>query len=364
MDYFGIKEHSIKGRYVTHRNIEEYLKASNRSFELEFLGPSVLGHSIKSVTLGTGRIRVLMWSQMHGNESTTTKSVLDFLNFLNTGTEQAVKILKNCTVKIIPMLNPDGAARYTRINANEVDLNRDAQNLSQPESVVLRRTYDDFKPHYCFNLHDQRTIFNVGSSPKPATASFLAPASDPKRSISKSRKKSMQLIGAIQLQLNTYIPGQIGRYNDTYNPNCVGDTFQALGTPTVLFEAGHFPGDYEREKTREFIFYALVSALETIAENTHLDLDLSHYTDIPENNKLFFDILIRHLDAVDPSFRNKNSVGLVYQEELKDGEIHFRPKIEMAGDLTDHFGHQTYDCRNPKDLTALEQQTFWKDVKP
>jgi hypothetical protein len=47
---------------------------------------------------------------------------------------------------------------YTRLNANEVDLNRDSQNLTQPESKVLREIFDLFQPHYCFNLHDQRTI--------------------------------------------------------------------------------------------------------------------------------------------------------------------------------------------------------------
>jgi murein tripeptide amidase MpaA len=67
------------------------------------------------------------------------------------------------------MLNPDGADMYTRLNANEVDLNRDSQNLTQPESKVLREIFDLFQPHYCFNLHDQRTILRPV---KPATVSF------------------------------------------------------------------------------------------------------------------------------------------------------------------------------------------------
>jgi murein tripeptide amidase MpaA len=44
------------------------------------------------------------------------------------------------------MLNPDGADMYTRLNANEVDLNRDSQNLTQPESKVLREIFDLFQP--------------------------------------------------------------------------------------------------------------------------------------------------------------------------------------------------------------------------
>jgi murein tripeptide amidase MpaA len=37
------------------------------------------------------------------------------------------------------MLNPDGAKTYTRENANKVDLNRDSQDLTQPESKILRK---------------------------------------------------------------------------------------------------------------------------------------------------------------------------------------------------------------------------------
>jgi murein tripeptide amidase MpaA len=40
--------------------------------------------------------------------------------------ERSEKIL-DFTFYCIPMLNPDGAALYTRENANKVDLNRDSQ---------------------------------------------------------------------------------------------------------------------------------------------------------------------------------------------------------------------------------------------
>ena len=124
------------------------------------------------------------------------------------------------------MLNPDGAAVYARVNANGIDLNRDAQERTQPESVVLRNTFDEFCPDFCFNLHDQRTIFNVGTTAKPATVSFLAPAHNDERSISKSRAISMQLVAAMNSVLQSIIPGRVGRYDDAFNANCVGDTFQ------------------------------------------------------------------------------------------------------------------------------------------
>src|SRR5690606_8390446 len=193
--------------------------------------------NIQLLTSGHGPIKILMWSQMHGNESTTTKAVCDLINFLLEKSETSKSILEGCTIKIIPVLNPDGASAYTRANANGIDLNRDAQNLSQPESKALRGIYRDFGPDYCFNLHDQRTIFNVGNLPRPATVCFLAPTYDEQRSISITRGKSMKLIVAMEQELQKIIPGRIGRFDDAFNPNCVGDAFQMMDTPTILFEA-------------------------------------------------------------------------------------------------------------------------------
>jgi hypothetical protein len=57
--------------------------------------------------------------------------------------------------------------------------------------------------------------------------------------------KAIDLIANINTVLQRYIPGQIGRFDDSFNLNCIGDTFQAMGVPTLLFEAGHFEGDYQ-----------------------------------------------------------------------------------------------------------------------
>ena len=126
------------------------------------------------------------------------------------------------------MISPSLAVSSPASNANKVDLNRDAQQRTQPESKILRTIYEDFDPDFCFNLHDQRTIFSVGNTPKPTTVSFLAPAHDAERSISTTRAKSMKLIVAMNQMLQQLIPEHVGRYDDAYNANCVGDTFQIL----------------------------------------------------------------------------------------------------------------------------------------
>ena len=361
-EYLAIKEKSISDRYVINDQILEYLKKVPSDFKVDILGVSVENRNIQSITLGSGSTKILMWSQMHGNESTTTKAVLDFINFMGSGTQAVKDIAARCTIKIVPMLNPDGAERYTRVNANSIDLNRDAQERSQPESRILKEVYDHFRPDYCFNLHDQRTIFNVGSTSKPATLSFLAPAHDEERTISKTRAMSMQLIVAMNKVLQDCIPGQVGRYDDSFNANCVGDAFQMLNTPTILFEAGHYHEDYPRERTREYVFYAILAAVDTIAKDSISAYVQSEYFEIPENNKLFFDILVKNAEAIGLSSEEKSDFGLLYIEELSEGKINFIPIIKKTGDLRSYFGHKAFNCLNNSSLRNLRKQSFWKDI--
>lgn len=361
LEYHSIKEKSISGRYITYTHISGILTRLPADFKVEEIGKSVKQLPIKSVTLGEGPQKILMWSQMHGNESTTTKAVFDVLNWFATKTELSNSVLRDCTIKIIPMLNPDGAKAYTRVNANQIDLNRDAQIRNEPESKALRNCFEAFKPDFCFNLHDQRTIFNVGQTPKTATVSFLAPASDENRSISKSRALSMQLIAAMNRELQKLIPSQVGRYDDSFNANCIGDTFQMLNTPTILFEAGHYPGDYERESTRQYIFEALLTALVAISEHTLGEYDIQEYFQIPENNKLFYDILVLNAHIINAEkYETGDSIGLLFEEILQDENIVLNPKIKKIGKLDGCFGHATHDCLNSTDLAKLKMQLYWK----
>jgi len=357
-----IKVNTITGRYVTIAKVYPFLDALSDQFVVGNIGTSVLGKTIKAVTFGTGPLKIFMWSQMHGNESTTTKAVIDFLSFMQKGSALAFAIFDRCTIKIIPILNPDGAEAYTRVNANGIDLNRDAQLRSQPESKSLRDCFQKFQPDFCFNLHDQRTIFNVGATPKPATVSFSAPAHDQDRSISKTRGQSMQLIVAMNKALQEYIPGQVGRYDDAFNPNCVGDTFQMLHKPTILFESGHFPNDYEREETRALLFCALLTGVEVILKQAIDEYPQKEYFTIPENGKLFYDILIKNAEIVNKSLQKGTSVGILYKEVLESEILTFVPTLEIIDKIHGFFGHITYNCLNNSDLEKIKDNQIVYDL--
>jgi len=177
--YIGYKEPSLFGRYIHLEHIIPLLAKFPTEIDSKQIGVSENDAPIHLIKLGTGGKKLLLWSQMHGNESTTTKSVFDLLNFLQDDVnETAIEILDSCTLYIVPILSPDGAKAYTRLNYNHVDLNRDAQDLTQRESKVLHELIAEIQPDYCFNLHGQRTIFGAGETQNPATVSFLSAAGD------------------------------------------------------------------------------------------------------------------------------------------------------------------------------------------
>ncbi|WP_264564191.1 M14 metallopeptidase family protein [Flavobacterium sp. N3904] len=339
------KEKTIQGRYITLDSIEPILNRFDIKNDVKIIGNSVLGKPIYSYVKGSGKTKIFLWSQMHGNESTTTKALFDFINLLNNGSDLANQLLTSFTFYCIPMLNPDGAKLYTRANANNIDLNRDSQNLTQPESKILRAVFDEFKPNYCFNLHDQRTIFGVADTGKPATVSFLAPSYNEEREVNESRLKAINLIASINEVLQKYIPGQIGRFDDSFNINCIGDTFQFLGVPTILFEAGHFPNDYEREETRKFVFMALVSGFIILSENDIVSNINDKYLNIPQNNVVFFDFMYKNVKINYDGIEIITNFVAQYKEELIENKINFNAYIVEVGDLEGYYGHFEYDAK-------------------
>ena len=338
------KEQSIQGRYITLEHIEPILRRLNTENQLKEIGKSVLGKSIYEYQIGSGGTRIFLWSQMHGNESTTTKGLFDFLNLLHSGTDLANQLLKAYTFCCIPMLNPDGATLYTRANANSVDLNRDSKDLTQPESKLLRATFEQFKPDFCFNLHDQRTIFGVANSAKPATMSFLAPSYNEEREVNTTRLKAINVIAGINKVLQDLIPGQVGRFDDSFNINCIGDMFQSLGVPTILFEAGHFQNDYDREETRKYVFVSLVSAFITINENDIVSNRIDEYLNISQNNPVFCDFLYKNIKIYYDGKEKIINFAAQYKEELIGKQICFNAYINQIEDLENRFGHVEYDA--------------------
>jgi len=339
------KEKNLFGRRIVFEMIEPIIKNLSNQFIIDQLGHSFNQIPIYKITIGKGKTKVLLWSQMHGNESTGTKAIFDMFQFFeNPGKNISIasQILKECTLVFIPLLNPDGAQAYTRKNAQGVDLNRDVLDLRAPESKILLTILKEFSPKFCFNLHDQRTIFSVGKQNLPATISFLAPSENAERTVTKGRKITMAVITAINKVLQDIIPNQVGRYTDEFYPTATGDNFQKAGHHTILIEAGHSKDDYNRERVRKYNFIALLTGINLIATETKLT-NYEPYFDIPNNEKYYLDIIYKNIFLSDRD--QIVDIGVVFKEELVSNEIIFRPIIEHIKDLSKYNGNAIIDYK-------------------
>ena len=345
-------EDRLKGRYITINHILPLLDHYREVFNISVAGFSENGVEIPLVSFGQGGKKVLIWSQMHGNESTTTKALFDFFKFITSNKQATKDLLSKHTFYVLPMLNPDGAALYTRENTNGVDLNRDAQTLSQTESKVLKSIFDALQPDLCLNMHDQRSIFGI-KGPKPATLSFLAPSADILKTITPAREVAMGHIVKMKNYIKAHHHNQIGRFDDTYNQHCVGDSFTSSGVPTILFEAGHFKDDYSREQSRSFVFYALIALFDLDTAFQNKDVDYKEYFNIPENQKIYKDVVLYNVrvDGED----TLQTISFQYKEIIHDQNIVFELYLDAIEVDKDVFGHQYFDLQGGKVLVNSHQ---------
>lgn len=280
---------TITDRFFKQADIDPLINQlhDHPDFTVQQEGESVQGRPIYLVKWGNGPQTVFMWSQMHGNEPTATMALMDLFNFLAAEGDEfdadRREWSSELTLLFMPMVNPDGAEVYQRRNALDVDLNRDALRLSSPESVLLKGVRDRYNAVFGFNLHDQSVYYGTDTGDDPVAIAFLAPAYNVEKETNEVRERAKRLIGMLHRDLRAYIPGQIARYDDTFEPRAFGDNMQRWGTSTILIESGGFREDPEKQYLRKLHFMMLLSSFSYIARGDYASADMQEYLDLPMN---------------------------------------------------------------------------------
>jgi hypothetical protein len=320
--------------HVVHSEIEEYIQTLNESeIKIDDTAISYEGRTIYLLSLGNGKRKILSWTQMHGDESTATKAVFDVLNFLllNRSSEEVEKILAECTLYFLPMVNPDGAERKQRRNAQNIDINRDAQACVSLEARLLHGLRLSLRPEFGFNLHDQE-LSTVSNSKEITAISLLAPSFDEMKNENETRTKAKHIAATITETLKQFIPNNLARYNDDFEPRAFGDSMQKFGVSTVLIEAGHSKNDFEKKFTRKLYAVSLLSAFYAIATNEFSLSNISSYEQLPFNGKKAYDVILRNAIIQFPEKKMFTAdIGISYQV---DTHSEFPPKFVDVGDLS------------------------------
>jgi len=293
--YPGTKAAGLENRRFNHEvywdAVAPYLGGNVSS---RVAGESSEGREIRHLTFGSGPTTVLLWSQMHGNESTASMSLADIVRFFHERGDHPLvrRIAQGATIHMVPMLNPDGAERFQRRNAQGIDVNRDARQLQTPEGRTLKAVNDALQPDFGFNLHDQGAAVRVGTTNRGVAIALLAPAFNEARDVDAKRRRAMQVASLIIEAMDPLVGGQIAKYDDTFNPRAFGDLMGQWGASTVLIESGGYTDDPQKQHLRKTNFVGILSALDAIATGRYADYSPDDYEALAYNGRRVPDLLI------------------------------------------------------------------------
>ena len=337
---------------LRHTNMVNILKnlqtESADLINIRQVGQSVEKRSINLISVGTGQTKVLLWSQMHGNEPTATCALLDILNYLQKNKEQQFikDILSRSTILMIPMLNPDGAERFTRKNAQDIDINRDARYLQTPEGRTLKAVRDEYKPDFGFNLHDQEVRTSVGKTKKVASISLLAPPFDYEDNDNETKIRAKKVAVTFYQAVAPYMYGQVSRYDADYMPRSFGDMMQSWGVSTVLVESGGWT-TYDRSILVKVNFTGLLMTISAIAAGSFEEANPLVYDALRRSgDQNLFDLLITGTTVVNGLGITPFTadIGINYSfSQTESGPLITGASIADLGDMGESDGKQVID---------------------
>lgn len=340
--YNNYKFNGISSRRFKHAELLKHLETIKQSLgdlmTIEQVGSSAENRSINLLTLGSGKTKIFLWSQMHGDEPTATMGLLDLLNYIsqNKNSVEVKKIFSETTLLIIPMLNPDGAERFQRRTSQGIDMNRDAVRLQTPEAKILKSTRDRFNPEIGFNLHDQDPRYSVGEKGTVAVISLLAPAYNVEKTDNVVRTRAKKVASELTLVLQQFVQDHIGKYDDTFEPRAFGDNIQKWGTSVVLIESGGWKDDSEKMFIRKLNCVGLLSVFHSIATKSYEGTSTEVYENIPMNTKNLYDFIIEKATIIFSDGRSPIIADIaINKEEVHDSTgTWWKGRVVDFGDLS------------------------------
>jgi hypothetical protein len=314
------------------------------------IGETFEKRPIHEVRFGEGPIQIMAWSQMHGDEATATLALCDIFKFINSNDPEFSKIREilhqKLTIRIIPYLNADGAARWTRETALGIDMNRDAKNQFSPEAKILSDWADSIKPSFAFNLHDQNRLYSVGNSAHQTHIAYLATTGDEDGTWTESRVRAGKLANRLTRLTQEKIPNKVAKWTDEYNERAFGDTFQKRGYGLLLLESGGAGWDLEKQSLRQLNASILLDAFYSIATDSYQNENLETYEALATNERSIFDIKLIQA-PLESSGTIRADIGINLQE-TPDGktDINYSWTVEEIGDLHHMYALTTLNAQD------------------
>ncbi len=212
--------------------LESVAMARPDEAKLRIVGESASGASIVALEITPpGKSpwnlkRLVVVCRQHGNEPEATGSGARLIyHWLQPRNAREKALASKTALLIVPIANPDGAARYQRRTARNVDMNRDWGRNQSQEVQVLTRWIGGWKPHLVIDNHQWLPSDHM--PPPMAEASGGARARMAARTMSsRSAQRGFALSARSRVGLDTL---------------CHRFWGQRFNTPAVLLETRHQP---------------------------------------------------------------------------------------------------------------------------
>lgn len=146
-----------------YNNVDRLVAENSDVAQKLVIGQSVEGRDLVAIAIGFGSRYAIIDGSMHGNEKTGTFACLRIAELLIEYYRidpYWISRLSEYKVIIVPVLNPDGfcnGSNGKRLNANEVDLNRQfppGGTTTEPEAWALRWLMGNYTPTVYINIHE------------------------------------------------------------------------------------------------------------------------------------------------------------------------------------------------------------------
>ena len=160
----------------------------------------------------------------------------------------------------------------------------------------------------------------------------------------------MKVIVLMNELVQGFTPGQVGRYNDDFEPRAFGDNIQKWGTSTILIESGGFLNDAEKQEIRKLNYVSILAALYSIAAKSYEKIDLAAYEKIPQNDRKLFDLKIEDVQYELLGNTYTLDIGVHYLEvdNASYSEYFTKAQIMDLGDLSTYYGYETMRAKGYK----------------
>jgi hypothetical protein len=148
-------------RITSYDSLQAFVERLRESpgIAVDRIGTTMQGRSIVAVRITSSpafgsdptKLRVLLFGQQHGDESTGKEALTMLLAGIASG--EMKEVLARLDLLIVPQMNPDGAELGQRRTADSIDLNRNHALLTTPNTKALHDLFYRWMPHVTMDIH-------------------------------------------------------------------------------------------------------------------------------------------------------------------------------------------------------------------